>query len=375
MKSIGEKLKKAREVKGLTINEVSVATKINPKVLSALEEGDLEKLPPKSFLRGFVRTYSMYLKLNTDEILNHFGQEMGKTVYTSSGLQAGKDSSNGDSPHPQAEAPAPAPILRIPTPKITIPKIKLPKAKGPVIESKSSDEPTEATGGGTSSIKWTPKFLIGGGVVVIIAVVFLIKGLVDKYEKEKVIDPIPTIEAPATVEEKPQPKEEVAVVATAPATTPTAPTETPAPSTEAKMPVAPENPPTIAAPKVVEPAKVEPPKVEAPKVQPPTPGSNPTTAAPAVTPPAPAPTPVAAAPTTAQQTIMVEALDKVNLAIRLGNGQTQKLTLSPDQVHTIKAAGDVFVDVSDGGAVNIIYNGKEKGVPGDLGKPIKIKFP
>ncbi|RME16470.1 MAG: helix-turn-helix domain-containing protein [Bdellovibrio sp.] len=75
------------------------------------------------------------------------------------------------------------------------------------------------------------------------------------------------------------------------------------------------------------------------------------------------------------QEVIIEALDKVVVRYRKDNGRLERIKLNPEQVHTIKAHAQIALDLSDGGAVNIIYNGKDKGVPGDLGQPLKLKFP
>ena len=80
MKLTGQKLREKREASHLTISEVSLATKINPKVLTAMEMGDAENLPAKTFLRGFVRSYANYLKMNADEVLAVFSQELGEAA-------------------------------------------------------------------------------------------------------------------------------------------------------------------------------------------------------------------------------------------------------------------------------------------------------
>ncbi|MCM2281484.1 MAG: helix-turn-helix domain-containing protein, partial [Bdellovibrionaceae bacterium] len=79
MKTTGQILKENRERKGITLNEVALATKINVKVLTAIEEGDSDRLPTKTFLRGFVRSYARYLGLDEEAILSSFYEEMGST--------------------------------------------------------------------------------------------------------------------------------------------------------------------------------------------------------------------------------------------------------------------------------------------------------
>jgi cytoskeletal protein RodZ len=69
MKLTGQILKENREKKGISITEVALATKINARSLLAMENGDAEGLPPKTFLRGFVRAYAAYLGLDVEQIL------------------------------------------------------------------------------------------------------------------------------------------------------------------------------------------------------------------------------------------------------------------------------------------------------------------
>ena len=79
MKTTGEMLRESREKQGLTINEVALLIKVNTKTVVAIEEGDLDSLPAKTFLRGFVRSYAKLLKLDVNGVLQAFYEEMGST--------------------------------------------------------------------------------------------------------------------------------------------------------------------------------------------------------------------------------------------------------------------------------------------------------
>ena len=79
MKITGQILKENRERRGISVNEVAIATKINVRTIMAMEAGDVDKLPPKTFLRGFVRAYATYLELDVESLLNTFFDEMGST--------------------------------------------------------------------------------------------------------------------------------------------------------------------------------------------------------------------------------------------------------------------------------------------------------
>ena len=51
--------------------DISAETKVNIKYLRAIESGDFDILP-NVYIRLFLRTYSDYLELNSDELLNDY---------------------------------------------------------------------------------------------------------------------------------------------------------------------------------------------------------------------------------------------------------------------------------------------------------------
>lgn len=79
MKITGELLKTERVNQGLSIQTVAQALKLNQKMVVALEAGDSSQLPAKTFIRGFVKSYAQYLKLDHDAVLRQFQEEMGST--------------------------------------------------------------------------------------------------------------------------------------------------------------------------------------------------------------------------------------------------------------------------------------------------------
>ncbi len=60
MKKTGQLLKDKRESANLSLSEVALATKINPKILTAIELGEEKNLPAKTFLKGFLRSYALF---------------------------------------------------------------------------------------------------------------------------------------------------------------------------------------------------------------------------------------------------------------------------------------------------------------------------
>ncbi len=65
--AFGERMQRERELRGVTLEEISVVTKIGTRSLKALEEEDFDKLPGGIFNKGFVRAYARYLGIDPDE--------------------------------------------------------------------------------------------------------------------------------------------------------------------------------------------------------------------------------------------------------------------------------------------------------------------
>ncbi len=76
MASIGQELKRERELRGISIKEIADTTKINLKFLKALEEDQLEILPGKFFTKGIIRAYARCLGLDEDSVLNKYLETM-----------------------------------------------------------------------------------------------------------------------------------------------------------------------------------------------------------------------------------------------------------------------------------------------------------
>lgn len=67
--NFGRYLKSKRELKGLSIGDLSRATKIKEHSLEALEEGRIDALPAPVFVRGFVIAYARAVEADERELL------------------------------------------------------------------------------------------------------------------------------------------------------------------------------------------------------------------------------------------------------------------------------------------------------------------
>ena len=66
---LGDQLRRARENKSLSLEEIEKATGIRKRFLQAMEEGRFDVLPGPIQLRGFLRNYANYVGLNGDQML------------------------------------------------------------------------------------------------------------------------------------------------------------------------------------------------------------------------------------------------------------------------------------------------------------------
>jgi cytoskeletal protein RodZ len=70
--AFGEKLRKQREQRGIALDAISNTTKINLRMLRALEEEQFDQLPGGVFNKGFVRAYARHVGLNEEEAVSDY---------------------------------------------------------------------------------------------------------------------------------------------------------------------------------------------------------------------------------------------------------------------------------------------------------------
>jgi cytoskeleton protein RodZ len=74
----GEHLRREREMRGVSLNEISAATRISIRFLEGLENEAFDRLPGGVFNRGFVRTIARYLGLEEDGLLAEYSMAIGE---------------------------------------------------------------------------------------------------------------------------------------------------------------------------------------------------------------------------------------------------------------------------------------------------------
>jgi cytoskeleton protein RodZ len=71
---VGEFLRRERELRYISLDDVAERTKISRRYLEAIEEGQYDRLPGETFVRGFIRSYAQSVGLDPDDTLLMYNQ-------------------------------------------------------------------------------------------------------------------------------------------------------------------------------------------------------------------------------------------------------------------------------------------------------------
>ncbi len=343
MKQTGELLKKAREEKGLSLNEVGLSLKISSKVLKAIEEGDSDHYPAKTFVRGFVQSYAQFLRLDVESVMNSFYEEMGSTK--------------------------PKPIIR--TVAEGVRGNDSPLTAGTKATKKSDQQKQQDHLAPINQKNNTKTIIIAVIGVILFGLIIFTKKMIDKYSKEAQVTESVEVHQPLAEPAATVPAETDPVMA--PVITENKNESEPAVSAAPKPSPSPTAPTAMSS----TPVKATPPPATAPAVAA-SPAATPTPSA--IASPSSSPTPAPITKPAEEKAVnkpielIIEALDNVDIEYSNNTGKKSNLRLNSEQVHTFKSKTGLKLSISNGGAVNLILNGKDVGIPGDLGKPIKLSY-
>ena len=82
--TVGDRLKAAREEKGLSLEDIAAQTRIPQRHLESIEVADWEKLPAPTYTVGFAKSYASAVGLDRSEIGDQLREEMGGQRFASS---------------------------------------------------------------------------------------------------------------------------------------------------------------------------------------------------------------------------------------------------------------------------------------------------
>lgn len=91
MRTVGQILRDEREKKFYTLDEIEKSTKIRKEFLESLEAGQYTKLPPPTFVQGFIKNYGKFLKLDQEKLLAVFRREFSDAKHPPRILDSFKD--------------------------------------------------------------------------------------------------------------------------------------------------------------------------------------------------------------------------------------------------------------------------------------------
>ena len=176
LEKIGRILREAREEQGMSLNEVAVNLKISVRTIQAIEAGSAGGLPPKTFLRGFIQSYSNLLKLDTGALLKIFAEssihnessQVAKAISTSL-AEAKIDNSSEDSFSPVVPNSENQNSNRDQNQNAKLSEGNQKDVIGLMVEE---------------SMSQIGRIGITLGILILIGLIVLVKKTVDKYEKE-----------------------------------------------------------------------------------------------------------------------------------------------------------------------------------------------
>ena len=73
--TLGEFLRRERELRALSLEEISLTTRIPLRTLRAIEEDRFDELPGDVFIRGFLGAYARILEIDPQPLLSRYEEQ------------------------------------------------------------------------------------------------------------------------------------------------------------------------------------------------------------------------------------------------------------------------------------------------------------
>jgi cytoskeletal protein RodZ len=77
--TLGEKLRAAREARGISVSEVAEQTRIAPMYIECIENDNYKPLPGGIFNKGFVKSYARFIGLDEQDALQDYSRLLAQT--------------------------------------------------------------------------------------------------------------------------------------------------------------------------------------------------------------------------------------------------------------------------------------------------------
>ncbi len=74
--TLGQYFRQERENKGIDLKEIEEITKISAQTLRFLEEDQIDMLPPRAFLRGFLQVISKEFDFDEEELVKYLDETL-----------------------------------------------------------------------------------------------------------------------------------------------------------------------------------------------------------------------------------------------------------------------------------------------------------
>ncbi|AVM23886.1 helix-turn-helix domain-containing protein [Bacillus pumilus] len=79
MTELGKRLVEAREEKGMSLEDLQTVTKIQKRYLLAIEQGNYDIIPGKFYVRAFIKQYAEAVGLNSEQLFEEFRKDVPST--------------------------------------------------------------------------------------------------------------------------------------------------------------------------------------------------------------------------------------------------------------------------------------------------------
>ena len=319
MSSVGAYLRGLREQQGLSIDELSRATRVLHHYLEALESDDMASLPAPVFTKGFIRAYCQAIGADPEEALKLYERSAGRRPEK-----------------PKVPIVAAPVIVATPDPDDYTPLVTQGVAA-------PQSEPRETRSRGTLLVSFILVVVLGAAFF---AVTMTLQSSRDgdggPRQRAALPEPPPAAEVPAA--------SPVSVPVESPATAPTA---APSPSTapHAKPPVSPSVATSLPTPSTPAASSVSP-------VTPPMPAAAGGPAALPAAPRAPAAVNQPARAAAAPYRLIARTTETTWMRVRTEDGRTSEETIPANEIREWISNGPFIITIGNAGGVSLELNGR-----------------